>query len=470
MHHEDSKGGTSRAVPWAPIIAAALLLLLTGGAQAAAPWFGGETPSLAPMLEKVMPAVVNVATEGKVRMGRNPLLDDPLFRHFFDVPDEPRERKTQSLGSGVIVDAGRGLIITNAHVVANAELIAVKLRNGRKLDAKRVGVDAETDVAVIQVPAEGLTALRFGDSDGLKVGDFVVAIGNPFGLDQTVTSGIVSALGRSGLGIEGYEEFIQTDASINPGNSGGALVDLQGRLVGINTAIFSQSGGSIGIGFAIPINAARQVMEQLAQHGEVKRGQLGVQLQDLDPDLAEAFDLNQQEGAVVVNVIEGSPAAKAGLKAGDVVVAVNGRPVRNASDLRNRVGLLRIGDKITLEVLRKGLLGKNDRVSISATVAAKIDQVTSGSELQNPRLEGARFGDIPERSPAHGEVEGVMVYEVKRGSRAWQNGLREGDIVLSVNQVPVASLKEFLGQVNRVQSAVLLHVLRGNSAAFIVAR
>ena len=362
MHHEDSKGVTSRAVPRAPVIAAALLLL-TGGAHAAAPWFGGETPSLAPMLEKVMPAVVNVATEGKVRMGRNPLLDDPLFRHFFDVPDEPRERKTQSLGSGVIVDAGRGLIITNAHVVANAEHIAVKLRNGRKLDAKRVGVDAETDVAVIQVPAEGLTALGFGDSDGLKVGDFVVAIGNPFGLDQTVTSGIVSALGRSGLGIEGYEEFIQTDASINPGNSGGALVDLQGRLIGINTAIFSQSGGSIGIGFAIPINAARQVMEQLAQHGEVKRGQLGVQLQDLDPDLAEAFDLNQQEGAVVVNVVEGSPAAKAGLKAGDVVVAVNGRPVRNASDLRNRVGLLRIGDKVTLEVLRKGLLGKNDRVA-----------------------------------------------------------------------------------------------------------
>ncbi|MBA2593407.1 MAG: DegQ family serine endoprotease [Pseudomonadota bacterium] len=469
MPHENSKGVTSRDVPRAPIIAAALLLL-TGGAHAAVPWFGGETPSLAPMLEKVMPAVVNVATEGKVRVGRNPLLDDPLFRHFFDVPDEPRERKTQSLGSGVIVDAGRGLIITNAHVVANAEHITVKLRNSRKLDAKRVGVDAETDVAVIQVPAEGLTALGFGDSDGLKVGDFVVAIGNPFGLDQTVTSGIVSALGRSGLGIEGYEEFIQTDASINPGNSGGALVDLQGRLVGINTAIFSQSGGSIGIGFAIPINVARQVMEQLAQHGEVKRGQLGVQLQDLDPDLAEAFDLNEQEGAVVVNVVEGSPAAKAGLKAGDVVVAVNGRPVRNASDLRSRVGLLRIGDKVTLEVLRKGLLGKNDRVQISAAVAPKIDQATSGSALQNPRLEGARFGDIPERSPAHGEVEGVMVYEVKRGSRAWRNGLREGDIVLSVNQVPVSNLKEFLGQVNRLESAVLLHVLRGNSAAFIVAR
>jgi Do/DeqQ family serine protease len=469
MHHEDSKGMTSRAASGAMVIAAALLLL-TGGVHAALPWFGGEAPSLAPMLEKVTPAVVNVATEGKVRVGRNPLLDDPLFRHFFDIPDEPQERRTQSLGSGVIVDAGRGLIITNAHVVANAEQITIKLRDGRKLDAKRVGVDAETDVAVIQVPAGGLTALTLGDSDGLKVGDFVVAIGNPFGLDQTVTSGIVSALGRSGLGIEGYEEFIQTDASINPGNSGGALVDLQGRLVGINTAIFSQSGGSIGIGFAIPINMARQVMEQLARHGEVKRGQLGVQLQDLDPDLAEAFDLNEQGGTVVVDVVEGSPAAKAGLKAGDVVVAVNGRPVRNASDLRNRVGLLRIGDKVTLEVLRKGLLGKNDRVPISATVSAKLDQVTSGSALQNLRLEGARFGDIPERSPAHGEIEGVMVYEVKRGSRAWRNGLREGDIVLSVNQVPVSDPKEFLGQVNRLQSAVLLHVLRGNSAAFIVAR
>ncbi len=462
---------TSKRVLRAPwLIVATALFLFHSGVRAALPWFGGEAPSLAPMLEKVMPAVVNVATEGKVRIGRNPLLDDPFFRYFFGTPQEPRERKTQSLGSGVIVDAGRGIIITNAHVVANADHITVKLRDGRKLDAKRVGVDAETDVAVIQVPAGGLTALEFGNSDRLKVGDFVVAIGNPFGLDQTVTSGIVSALGRSGLGIEGYEEFIQTDASINPGNSGGALVDLQGQLVGINTAIFSQSGGSVGIGFAIPINMARQVTEQLVSHGEVKRGQLGVQLQDLDSDLAEAFGLNEQQGAVIVNVVEGSPAAKAGLKAGDLVVAVNGKPVRNASALRNQVGLLRIGDEVNLEVLRKGALGRNDRVRITAALSERLDQAASGSSLRNPRLEGARFGEIPERSPAYGEVEGVLILEVKRGSRAWQNGLREGDIVLSVNQVPVSNLQEFLIQVNKIQSAVLLHVLRGTSAAFIVAR
>ncbi len=466
-----SSGPTSiRVTRGSWLVVALALLLVEYGAQAALPWFGGETPSLAPMLEKVMPAVVNVATEGKVRSGRNPLLDDPFFRYFFGVPDEPRERKTQSLGSGVIVDAGRGLIITNAHVVANADQITVKLRDGRKLDAKRVGVDAETDVAVIQVAGEGLTALGFGDSDDLKVGDFVVAIGNPFGLDQTVTSGIVSALGRSGLGIEGYEEFIQTDASINPGNSGGALVDLQGRLIGINTAIFSQSGGSVGIGFAIPINMARQVMEQLASHGEVKRGQLGVQLQDLDPDLAEAFGLDEREGAVIVSVVEGSPADTAGLKAGDLVVAVNGKPVRNASALRNQVGLARIGDEVSMEVLRKGTLGRSERVRIKAALSARLDPVASGSSLGNPRLEGARFGAIPERSPAHGEVEGVMVLEVKRGSRAWQNGLRGGDIILSVNQVPIADVPSFLAQVNRIQSAVLLHVLRGNSAAFIVAR
>jgi serine protease Do/serine protease DegQ len=445
-------------------------LLFASAARAALPWLGGETPSLAPMLDKVTPAVVNVATEGKVRVGRNPLLDDPFFRYFFGVPDQSRERKTQSLGSGVIVDAARGLILTNAHVIANADQITVKLRDGRKLDAKRVGADTETDVAVIQVPGGGLSELPLGDSDGLRVGDFVVAIGSPFGLGQTVTSGIVSALGRSGLGIEGYEEFIQTDASINPGNSGGALVDLNGRLVGINTAILSQSGGSVGIGFAIPINMARQIMEQLARHGEVKRGQLGVQLQDLDPDLAEAFDLKETEGAVIVSVLEGSPAAKVGLKSGDLVVGVNGRPVRSASGLRNQLGLMRVGDKVTLEVLRKGVLGRHDRLQIAATVSGPLDQTMSGSGLSNPRLQGARFGDIPENSPARGEVEGVMVFEVKRGSRAWQNGLRDGDIVMSVNQIAVGNLQQFLAQVNKIQSAVLLHVLRGNSAAFIVAR
>jgi len=439
-------------------------------ALAALPWFGSDHPTLAPMLERVTPAVVNIATEGRVKIQQNPLFEDPFFRFFFGVPNQPLERKTQSLGSGVIVDAGRGLVITNAHVIANAEQITVKLRDGRTIEAKRIGSDTETDVAVIQIPSERLTALPMADSDQLKVGDFVVAIGNPFGLGQTVTSGIVSALGRSGLGIEGYEDFIQTDASINPGNSGGALVDLDGRLNGINTAIFSGSGGSIGIGFAIPINMARQVMEQLVDHGEVRRGQLGVQLQDLDSSLAEAFGLDDQQGAVIVSVVEDSPAAKAGLQAGDIVAAVNDRHVINASSVRNKVGLLRVGEKVRLDVLRKGLFGRNERVEITATVTSQSKTLASGAARENPRLDGAKFGEIPNEASAYGEVEGVMVYEVTRGSRAWLSGIRGGDIILSVNRIAVSNVNEFYQLANKHRGALLLHILRGDNAAFVVVR
>jgi len=315
-----------------------------------------------------------------------------------------------------------------------------------------------------------LTALPMADSDQLKVGDFVVAIGNPFGLGQTVTSGIVSALGRSGLGIEGYEDFIQTDASINPGNSGGALVDLDGRLTGINTAIFSGSGGSIGIGFAIPINMARQVMEQLVDHGEIRRGQLGVQLQDLDISLAEAFGLEDQRGAVIVSVLEDSPAAKAGLKAGDIVAAVNDRNVINASSVSNKVGLLRVGEKVRLDVLRKGLFGRNERVEITATVTSQSKTDMSGAALENPRLDGAKFGEIPNEASAYGEVDGVMVYEVKRGSRAWLSGIRGEDIILSVNRIAVSNVNEFYQLANKHRGALLLHILRGDNAAFVVVR
>ncbi|MBD3670046.1 MAG: trypsin-like peptidase domain-containing protein, partial [Gammaproteobacteria bacterium] len=247
---------------------------------------GQELPTLAPMLEQATPSVVNINTRSKVRVQNNPLLDDPFFRHFFNVPEQPRERSAQSLGSGVIIDADKGYIVTNNHVIDKADEIQVTLRDGRTYDAELVGTDPETDVAVIRIEADNLNAVPMADSDTLRVGDFVVAIGNPFGLGQTVTSGIVSALGRSGLGIEGYEDFIQTDASINPGNSGGALVNLKGELIGINTAIFSQSGGNIGIGFAIPVNMARDVVDQLVRHGEVRRGILGVQAQDLTPQLA----------------------------------------------------------------------------------------------------------------------------------------------------------------------------------------
>jgi Do/DeqQ family serine protease len=327
-----------------------------GFAAAPVPEFtGGVVPSLAPMLTNITPGVVNIAVKGRVRE-QNPLLQDPFFRRFFNVPQGQgyEERETQATGSGVIVDAARGYILTNAHVVENETSITVTTKDNHKYPAKLIGRDADTDVAVLKIDASHLTAVPFGDADKLQVGDFVVAIGNPFGLGQTVTSGIVSALGRSGLGIEGYEDFIQTDASINPGNSGGALVDLRGNLVGINTAILAPGGGNVGIGFAVPINMARRVMDQLIQYGEVKRGRIGVGIQDLTPDLAQAMNTTRTGGAVISRVEPGSAADRAGLKSGDLVVAVNGVTVRDSAQLRNAIGLSRIGDEVKLVVDRGG--------------------------------------------------------------------------------------------------------------------
>ena len=442
-----------------------LVILITGPMpQAALPQVQAaqEMPSLAPMLEQVTPAVVNIATEGHVEIRSNPLFNDPFFRRFFNAPDQPRRRKTQSLGSGVIIDAKRGLVVTNNHVIANADQITVKLRDGRNLKAELVGTDPDTDVAVVKINGKRLTAVPLANSDELRVGDYVVAIGNPFGLGQTVTSGIISALARSGLGITGYEDLIQTDASINPGNSGGALVNLRGELVGINTAIFSQSGGNIGIGFAIPTNMVRQVTDQLVEHGEVRRGFLGAQLQDLDPDLAGAFGIATRNGAVLVNIIEGSPADKAGLLPGDVVTSANDKPVANAADLRNQVGLKRIGERVKLTVMREG---KQKQVTI--TVAERNTADLAG-ELRNKHLAGATFGEIPEQSVASGRIRGVMVYEVENGSPVGRAGLREGDIITSVNRVPTRNLGEFLTVVNRLKGGMLLRVQRGNKAAFMV--
>jgi Do/DeqQ family serine protease len=319
------------------------------------PETGGAVPSLAPMLATITPGVVNIAVKGRVRE-QNPLLQDPFFRRFFNLPkgQDYQERETQATGSGVIVDAAQGYVLTNAHVVDNETTITVTTKDNRKFAAKLVGRDADTDVAVVKIEPGKLTAVPLGDSDKLQVGDFVVAIGNPFGLGQTVTSGIVSALGRSGLGIEGYEDFIQTDASINPGNSGGALVDLRGNLVGINTAILAPGGGNIGIGFAVPINMARRVMDQLIRYGEVKRGRIGVAIQDLTPDLAQAMNTTHTNGAVIAKVEPGSAADHAGLKTGDLVLAANGVPVHSGTQLRNAIGLTRIGDAVSLTVDRGG--------------------------------------------------------------------------------------------------------------------
>lgn len=355
----------------------AALVLMAGavalGAVAVRPLFaaapipefaGGVVPSLAPMLKNVTPGVVNIAVKGRQRI-ENPLLQDPFFRRFFNVPQgQQNYAETQSTGSGVIVDAAQGYVLTNAHVIANETSIAVTTKDNRRFAAKLVGRDTETDVAVLKIKDDHLSAVPLGDSDKLQVGDFVVAIGNPFGLGQTVTSGIVSALGRSGLGIEGYEDFIQTDASINPGNSGGALVDLKGDLVGINTAILAPGGGNIGIGFAVPINMARKVMDQLIRYGEVKRGRIGVSIQDLTPDLAQAMNTKQTNGAVIAKVEPGSSADHAGIKTGDLVTAANGVTVHSGTQLRDAIGLTRVGDDVNLTVDRNG----NDH-----TVAVKVE-------------------------------------------------------------------------------------------------
>ena len=441
-----------------------VLSLVSSSVQAVLPVYadGKELPSLAPMLEQVTPAVVNIATEGKVQVRLNPLFSDPFFRRFFNVPDQPIERKTQSLGSGVIVDAKRGLVLTNNHVIANALQITVTLSDGRQLEAELIGTDPQTDVAVIKIPAEDIVDIKTADSDELRVGDFVVAIGEPFGLGQTVTSGIVSALSRSGLGIEEFENFIQTDASINPGNSGGALVNLRGELVGINTAIFSQSGGNIGIGFAIPINLAMQIAEQLLENGKVQRGFLGVSAQDLTPVLAEAFGLEQNKGAVITSVDEDSPAGKAGLQPGDILLKINGRKVRNAGDVRNSFGLLTIGEQVVFDILRAG---KNKKISTIVTAAK--EEVSSPVAI-NKRLEGVTVNDLKEDHQYYGKIEGVHIVDVERGSPAWRSGLRQGDVITSVNRQPVKDVPIFLKLVNGKDEPLLFRILRGNAAAFIV--
>lgn len=431
-------------------------------------WFGndGEMPSLAPMLEHSKPAVVNIATRSHVRVQDNPLLNDPFFRHFFNIPDQPQRRFKQSLGSGVIFDAKAGLVLTNNHVIHRADEITVSLTDGRSFQAEVVGSDPATDVALIKIPAEQLTALPLADSDKLRVGDFVVAIGNPFGLGQTVTSGIVSALGRSGLGIEGYENFIQTDASINPGNSGGALVNLRGELVGINTAIFSpgQKAGNIGIGFAIPSNMVKQIIDQLIEYGEVQRAYLGVQMQDITPELAKAFDINSDQGAVVTFIQRDSAADNAGLKVGDIITSIDDVPLVNADNLRNTVGLLMIGQTIKLDIIREG-----KTKILNATVKKTQQQTAQNNGNVHPKLAGATFGDIEESSPYYGKIKGVMVYSVKRGSPAALSGLLSEDIITSVNKHTIENLEDFK-PLTYSNKPLLLNLTRHQRAMFLILR
>lgn len=423
---------------------------------------GQPVPSLAPMLQKIMPAVVNLQTLGKSVVGGN--RNNPFY--------QPRVRRHRSLGSGVIVDAANGYILTNNHVIAKASVIRVILADKRVFIAKVIGRDPKTDIAVIQIKAKNLTAMKMGDSDHVRVGDFVVAIGNAYGLQNTVTSGIISALGRvlpSGrrgtLQNQPYQDFLQTDAAVNPGNSGGALVNMRGQLIGINTAIISprsrggKSSGSVGLGFAIPVNMARKLMKQLVNFGEVRRGKLGVIVQDLTPKIAKALRSTVTRGAVISRLLPGSAAAQAGLRAGDIIVSVNGRRVLDANALRNSIGIVQPGQSVTMVYLRDGR-----RASTSAILRGK--GFTKGKNVSSSTtiLAGAKIASIPRR---FSKMSGVAVIAVRRDSRAWNSGIRRGDIITSINRRTVRDMASFKRVLQNRQGTLLLNIRRGGGALFL---
>lgn len=412
---------------------------------------GQPVQTLSGMLTKVMPAVVNVTTMGEISQPQRQENAPPATKQF------------QEMGSGVIVNASKGYIITNAHVIKNAKIITVMLSDGRRFKAKLIGVDNLSDLAVIQINAKELIEMPIGNSDLLQVGDFVAAIGNPFGLHQTVTSGVVSALHRSDLGIEGYESFIQTDASINPGNSGGALVNLKGELVGINTALIGPVSGNVGIGLSIPSNMASQVAAQLIKYGKVNRGVLGVMVQNLTPELADALGLAGKKGALVTNVVKGSPADKAGLKAQDVIERINDVKIESGTQVKNVVGLLPIRTEVSLYIHRKNQ---------PMTLKAQIMDPESMRKATEPALvsvfDGVRLTNYDELVPQFGKVKGVGVLNVDEVSDAWISGLRPGDVILEANSTPVGNLDQLMESVKDKPKSLLLKVGRGVGIIFIV--
>jgi serine protease Do len=419
--------------------------------------------SLAPMLKEVMPAIVNVRAQAKVS-------DYNLLRELQRQRDNEEGRKNSSplpgamvsIASGVIIDAKQGYIVTNAHVINKLPNITITLSDGRHFSAKIIGMDKPSDVALLQIKADHLSEIELADSNHVKVGDFVAAIGSPYGLNQTVTSGIVSAMGRSTLGIENYENFIQTDAPINPGNSGGALINMQGKLIGINTAILAPNQGSIGIGFAIPSNMMKSVVVQLVQYGNVKRGVLGIGVQDITPDLADAFHLNVSNGAVVTQVLPDSPAQTAGVRVGDIITSVNGSAVKNASDVINTIGFLRVNTKTQMALLRQD---KPLTVTVTLTDSQKRDEAI---EEKDPFLYGVGLKNFSQYSPIHGDVKGVLVLSVEEDSNAWHADLRPGDVITSANQQPITSVAQLKATSAKSDKTLLINILRGQGAAFLV--
>lgn len=423
------------------------------------------TGSLAPMLEKVSPAVVNI--QATIKITDLNMLKELQKQQL----DKDKENDTDnidlnsatyvSVASGVIVDPQHGYILTNAHVVADAQTITIKLSDGHHYTAKTIGLDKPSDIALLQIKAKNLTGIQLGNSNETKVGDFVTAIGNPFGLNQSVTSGIVSALGRTTLGIENYENFIQTDASINPGNSGGALINADGQLIGINTAILAPNRGNIGIGFAIPINMAKSVMLQLLEYGNVKRGVLGIGAQDITPELAGAFNL-AGKGAVVTQVLPHSPAQQSGVQVGDIITAINGNNIKNASDVVNTIGFLRVDSKPVMTVLRNN---KSINISVVLSDPKKREELIAQTD---PYLYGTGLKDFSQFSPIHGNVQGVLVVSVERDSNAWHSDLRAGDVITSANQQKIHSVDELKTAAAKSDKHLLLNILREANALFLV--
>lgn len=417
---------------------------------------GQPIPTLAPMLKKITPAVVNISTYTEHRV-YNPLLQDPFFRRFFSIPNQPQHRTTQSAGSGVIIDSNKGYVVTNFHVIENTTAIKVTLNDGREFPAELVGGDKQTDLALLKIEPDNLAELPLANSKVMEVGDFVIAIGNPFGLGQTVTTGVVSALGRSGLGMEQVQNFIQTDASINPGNSGGALVNLRGELIGINTAIIAPSGGNVGIGFAIPSNMAKTVVSHLQKEGKLERGLLGIVMQDLTNDLAEAFGMSPTDGGVLITqVLPESAAEKADLQEGDIVLSINGETVRQASQLRSQLGILAIGDSVKLSINRNG------KSLVINTAMAELAEMKSDGGEYHPKLKGLILKSSPDR-------KGIEIIDVERRSRGAYVGLEPGDIIVSINRQPVEDFAD-LKRITAAQERLLLLLNRGGQGLYVSVR